>query len=161
MTLLSDQEISKLKKILGKNEVIISPGKKAKTFHKDRNCKWMNIGRIQSATKGFDLLEPIVIYFEEAVEMYKRMPCKYCFPDYWIENSYSETKDNFESELAGNCFKIGDIVFILEGPFKNLGAEILKDLGNNLFESRVIIFGRPTIARFSMFQIKLLRREDA
>jgi len=135
---LDDEKITRLAKLLEVSEVYVSPGSRAKTFHKESNCRWMRSGRTKSAYRGADLPEVIYVTLVVAIQTYKRAPCQSCFSNWWAGKIPSNQQAHFRKD-----FEIGQEVKILDGPFTGLPG-VIQNLGEDTARVLVSIYGRYT-----------------
>ena len=153
-----DAEIERHMEQIGLTEVIVSPGSRAKTYHKDFYCRWMHTGRTKSAMRGSDLPEVITVSVAEALRKYKRSPCESCFDFWWrghVKTSVSPGTFDFVDKTD---FGVSDIVEVIDGPFATLNGVIQTKYDDGGFTVIVEIFGKQNPVALKSNQMKMVKK---
>jgi hypothetical protein len=154
----SDAEIERHMEQIGLTEVIVSPGSRAKTYHKDFYCRWMHTGRTKSAMRGSDLPEVITVSVAEALRKYKRTPCESCFDFWWRGQVKTFVPPDTYEFVNTTDFGVSDIVEVMDGPFATLNGFIQTKYDDGRFTVIVGIFGRETPITLKSNQMKMIKK---
>lgn len=153
-----DAEIERHMEQIGLTEVIVSPGSRAKTYHKDFYCRWMHTGRTKSAMRGSDLPEVITVSVAEALRKYKRTPCESCFDFWWRGHVKTFVPPNTYDLVDVTDFGVSDIVEVMDGPFATLNGVIQTKYDDGRFTVIVEIFGRESPVTLKLNQMKMVKK---
>ena len=153
-----DEEIERHMEQIGLTEVIVSPGSRAKTYHKDFYCRWMHAGRTKSAMRGSDLPEVITVSVAEALRKYKRTPCESCFNFWWRGYVKTPLSSNAYDFVNATDFGVADFVEVTDGPFATLNGVIQTKYDDGGFTVIVGIFGRETPVTLKSNQMKMIKK---
>jgi hypothetical protein len=154
----SDEEIERHMEQIGLTEVIVSPGSRAKTYHKDFYCRWMHTGRTKSAMGGSDLPEVITVSVAEALRKYKRAPCESCFDFWWrghVKTSVSQTDHDF---VDSTDFDVSDSIEVTKGAFATLPGVIQTKYDDGRFIVIIAIFGTETPVTLKSNEMKMIKK---
>ncbi len=154
----SDAEIERHMEQIGLTEVIVSPGSRAKTYHKDFYCRWMHTGRTKSAMRGSDLPEVVTVPVAEALRKYKRTPCESCFDFWWrghVKTSVSPTDHDF---VDSTDFGVSDNIEVTKGAFATLPGVIQTKYDDGRFVVIISIFGTETPVTLKSNQMKMIKK---
>jgi hypothetical protein len=154
----SDAEIERHMEQIGLTEVIVSPGSRAKTYHKDFYCRWMHTGRTKSAMRGSDLPEVITVSVAEALRKYKRTPCESCFDFWWRGHVKTSVSPGTFDFVDATDFGVSDIVEVIDGPFATLNGVIQTKYDDGGFTVIVEIFGRQNPVALKSNQMKMVKK---
>lgn len=154
----SDQEIERHIEQIGLTEVIVSPGSRAKTYHKDFYCRWMHTGRTKSAMRGSDLPEVITVSVAEALRKYKRTPCESCFDFWWRGHVKTFVRPNTYDSVNVTDFGVSDIVEVIDGPFATLNGFIQTKYEDERFIVIVKNFGMEYPLTLKPNQMKMIKK---
>jgi transcription antitermination factor NusG len=154
----SDEEIERHIEQIGLTEVIVSPGSRAKTYHKDFYCRWMHTGRTKSAMRGSDLPEVITVSVAEALRKYKRTPCESCFDFWWRGHVKTFVRSNTYDSVNVTDFGVSDIVEVIDGPFATLNGFIQTKYEDERFIVIVKNFGMEYPLTLKLNQMKMIKK---
>ena len=153
-----DAEIERHMEQIGLTEVIVSPGSRAKTYHKDFYCRWMHTGRTKSAMRGSDLPEVITVSVAEALRKYKRTPCESCFDFWWRGHVKTVVPPTTYDLVNATDFGVSDIVEVMDGPFATLNGFIQTKYDDGRFIVIVKNFGIEYPLTLKSNQMKMIRK---